>query len=111
MPGVFGVFYYRSANAKTLEMLSQFLPVPVEALTAEFAGGATPIDVCARTIRCLARSRRAALLRQQSAGEENRARRLNAILDKAGVLSTRKTHMGKLSTIPFPSQPSFASAT
>ena len=53
MPGVFGVFYYRSANPKTLEMLSQFLPVPVEALKQEFAAGATPIDVCARTIRFL----------------------------------------------------------
>jgi hypothetical protein len=52
-PGVFGVFYYRSANLKTLEMLARFLPVPVEALTREFAAGATPIDVCARTIRCL----------------------------------------------------------
>jgi hypothetical protein len=53
LPGVFGVFYYRSANARTLDMLSEFLPVPVEALTREFAAGATPIDVCARTIRCL----------------------------------------------------------
>ena len=31
MPGIFGVFYYRSANPKTLEMLKQFLPVPAEA--------------------------------------------------------------------------------
>ena len=53
MPGVFGVFYYRSANPKTLEMLSEFLPVPVEELKREFASGATPIDVCARTIRFL----------------------------------------------------------
>ena len=53
MPGVFGVFYYRSANPTTLEMLSQFLPVPVDALKEEFAQGATPIDVCARTIRFL----------------------------------------------------------
>ena len=53
MPGVFGVFYYRSANPKTLELLSQFLPVPVDELKAEFASGATPIDVCARTIRAL----------------------------------------------------------
>ena len=53
MPGVFGVFYYRSANTKTLDILNQFLPVPIEELKAEFAGGATPIDVCARTIRSL----------------------------------------------------------
>jgi 5,10-methylenetetrahydrofolate reductase len=53
LPGVFGVFYYRSANPATLQMLQQFLPVPVEALAAEFASGATPTDVCARTIRTL----------------------------------------------------------
>lgn len=53
LPGVFGVFYYRSANEKTLRMLSQFLPVPVEGLLREFAEGATPVDICARTIRTL----------------------------------------------------------
>jgi 5,10-methylenetetrahydrofolate reductase len=51
MPGMFGVFYYRSANLQTLRRLRAFLPVPVEALTAEFAAGSTPEDVCARTIR------------------------------------------------------------
>jgi 5,10-methylenetetrahydrofolate reductase len=53
LPGVFGVFYYRSANARTLDALSGFLPVPVEGLTREFAEGAQPEDVCARTIRAL----------------------------------------------------------
>jgi hypothetical protein len=53
VPGMFGVFYYRSANRKTLEILSKFLPVPTEALTAEFAAGATPVEVCARTIRAM----------------------------------------------------------
>jgi hypothetical protein len=53
MPGVFGVFYYRSANPRTLDILSRFLPVPVAAISAEFAAGATPIDICARTIRTL----------------------------------------------------------
>lgn len=53
MPGVFGVFYYRSANEKTLRTLSQFLPVPVEGLLAEFAAGDSPVDICARTIRVL----------------------------------------------------------
>jgi 5,10-methylenetetrahydrofolate reductase len=51
MPGMFGVFYYRSAKPATLKTLSQFLPVPVEALQAEFAAGATPDAVCARSIR------------------------------------------------------------
>jgi 5,10-methylenetetrahydrofolate reductase len=53
IPGLFGVFYYRSANPRTLEALKGFLPVPVEGLTREFGGGATPEDVCARTIRTL----------------------------------------------------------
>lgn len=53
MPGLFGVFYYRSASPKTLAMLREFLPVPVEQLTAEFAAGATPVDVCASSIRTL----------------------------------------------------------
>jgi hypothetical protein len=53
MPGIFGVFYYRSANPKTLDTLRQFLPVPAEGLAREFAAGATPDEVCARTIRAL----------------------------------------------------------
>lgn len=51
LPGLFGVFYYRSARPRTLEMLSQFLPVPAQALIDEFASGATPEGVCARTIQ------------------------------------------------------------
>jgi hypothetical protein len=53
LPGMFGVFYYRSATPRTLEQLSRFLPVPAAALTAEFAAGATPVDVCARTLRAM----------------------------------------------------------
>ena len=53
LPGVFGVFFYRSANPRTLAALKTFLPVPAAALTAEFAAGATAEDVCARTIRTL----------------------------------------------------------
>ncbi|HUR33774.1 MAG TPA: hypothetical protein VM032_08250 [Vicinamibacterales bacterium] len=52
-PAVFGVFYYRSANPKTLQVLRGFLPVPVEGLTREFASGASAEDVCARTLRAL----------------------------------------------------------
>jgi 5,10-methylenetetrahydrofolate reductase len=53
LPAMFGVFYYRSANQRTLEQLSRFLPVPTAALAAEFAAGATPVDVCARTLRAM----------------------------------------------------------
>jgi 5,10-methylenetetrahydrofolate reductase len=53
IPGMFGVFYFRSANARTLRALAEFLPVPARELTAEFAAGATPEEVCARSIRAL----------------------------------------------------------
>jgi 5,10-methylenetetrahydrofolate reductase len=53
LPGMFGVFFYRSANPRTLQSLQGFLPVPVDGLTREFAAGATAEDICARTIRTL----------------------------------------------------------
>jgi 5,10-methylenetetrahydrofolate reductase len=53
LPGMFGVFYYRSATPRTLEALRQFLPVPIDGLKREFADGATPEEICARTIRQL----------------------------------------------------------
>src|SRR5437879_6116509 len=53
LPGLFGVFFYRSANARTLETLKSFLPVPIESLTREFRAGATAEDICAQTIRTL----------------------------------------------------------
>lgn len=52
-PGVFGVFYYRSANPRTLTLLKDFIPVPAEGLVREFGEGATADDVCARTIRAM----------------------------------------------------------
>jgi 5,10-methylenetetrahydrofolate reductase len=51
LPGMFGIFYYRSANVRTLETLRQFLPVPVDELRREFAEGGTPESICARSIR------------------------------------------------------------
>jgi hypothetical protein len=53
LQGLFGLFYYRSANLKTLTALKEFLPVPVEELTREFAEGISPEDICARSIRAL----------------------------------------------------------
>ena len=54
LPGLFGVFFYRSANPRTLDALSTFMPVPAAALAREFAEGASAVTVCARTIRALA---------------------------------------------------------
>lgn len=53
IPGLFGLFYYRSANPRTLETLSRFLPVPIDALAREFADGAAPEEICARSIAAL----------------------------------------------------------
>jgi len=53
LQGIYGVFYYRSGNARTLDALSRFMPVPIEGLTAEFAAGATAVDICARSVRAL----------------------------------------------------------
>src|SRR5258708_833597 len=53
LPGVFGVFFYRSANPKTLLALSAFLPVPAEGLTKQFAQAATPEHISAPTLPTL----------------------------------------------------------
>jgi hypothetical protein len=52
-PGVFGVFLYRSANPATLAKLSRFFPVPARELAREFEAGASPEEICARSIRAL----------------------------------------------------------
>jgi 5,10-methylenetetrahydrofolate reductase len=53
IPGMFGVFYYRSASPKTLATLSTFMPVPINGLTREFASGASAEEICARSIRAI----------------------------------------------------------
>jgi 5,10-methylenetetrahydrofolate reductase len=53
IPGVFGVFYYRSANAKTLDLLSKFIPVPADELRRDFESGIAPEEICARSILAL----------------------------------------------------------
>jgi 5,10-methylenetetrahydrofolate reductase len=53
LPGMFGIFYYRSANRRTLNALKDFLPVPGEALAKEFGAGDSADEICARSIRAL----------------------------------------------------------
>jgi hypothetical protein len=53
LPGLFGVFYYRSAKQRTLDALKDFLPVPADALMKEFAEGVSADEICARSIRAL----------------------------------------------------------
>ena len=53
IPGIFGVFYYRSASPKTFAMLSKFLPVPVDELTRDLASNVHPEEICARSVHAL----------------------------------------------------------
>jgi len=53
IPALWGVFFYRSANRKTLERLSRFFPIPVEDILADFAEGLSPVELCAKTILAL----------------------------------------------------------
>jgi hypothetical protein len=53
LPGVFGVFLYRSANPATLAKLSEYFPVPAVELTREFDAGLTPEEICGKSIRML----------------------------------------------------------
>jgi 5,10-methylenetetrahydrofolate reductase len=54
LPGVFGVFYYRSPNPRTFAMLSSFIRVPAEQLTRDFRErGLSADEICAATIRAL----------------------------------------------------------
>ena len=55
VPVLFGVFYYRSGNLRTLEALRGLLPVPVQGLDREFAVENLDADtVCRRTLTALA---------------------------------------------------------
>lgn len=54
LPGLFGVFYYRSASRRTLRALASFFPVPEAGLRRDLApGGPGPDEVCARSIAAL----------------------------------------------------------
>jgi hypothetical protein len=64
--------------------LSQFLPVPVEELKKEFAAGATPVEICARTIRSLI-DLGARHFYVSNLPSKKTAATLNSILDRAGV--------------------------
>lgn len=51
LPGLAGIFLYRSANSRTLERLNAYFPVPARELAEEFESGASPEEICARSIR------------------------------------------------------------
>ena len=53
LPGLFGVFYYRSAKRSTLDALDRFLPVPRDGLIHDFSLGLTAEAICAHSVRAL----------------------------------------------------------
>lgn len=53
VPVVYGVFFYRSGNPRTLAALNRFFPVPAERIRREFERGTTSHELCARSLRSL----------------------------------------------------------
>lgn len=53
IPAIFGVFYYRSANAKTCSLLSKFFPVPFDQLKQDFEANISAEEICARSVLAL----------------------------------------------------------
>lgn len=80
VPTIFGVFFYRSANPKTLQVLNEFFPVPAEEITREFDTGRSAEEICARTIRELRRVG-AEKIYVSNLGSRGAGRRLTRILE------------------------------
>lgn len=84
LPGLAGVFLYRSARPRLLERLGQYFPVPAEALTREFESGIAPEEICARSIRA-ALDAGAAGVYLSNLGLRGAGTRLRRILERAGL--------------------------
>jgi hypothetical protein len=84
---MFGLFYYRSANRRTLDVLGQFMPVPADALVAEFGAGAKPVDICARSLLAL-RAAGARHFYVSNLPEHDAAATLHAILARADAMKS-----------------------
>lgn len=83
IPGLFGVFFYRSARPETLEVLRRFFPVPAEEITREFDAGLSAEEICARSIAAL-RSAGADKVYVSNLGQRNVEARLERILSEVG---------------------------
>jgi len=83
-PGIFGVFYYRSARQESLERLGKFFPVPAVEVTRDFEAGLSPEDICARTIKTL-RNAGADKIYVSNLGQKNVEVRLERILQRVGL--------------------------
>lgn len=83
LPGVFGVFYYRSSTPSTLAALSRFFPVPAEEVTREFERGDTAQEICVRSVRAL-RDAGARHVYISNLGHRRAPERLDRILEALG---------------------------
>jgi hypothetical protein len=86
LPAAWGVFYYRSGRRASLEGLSAHFDVPVDAIAGEFEAGATPEEVCARSIVAL-RKAGARNVYLCNLGTRQTGRRLEAILEAVDTRS------------------------
>lgn len=84
IPGVFGVFYYRSARPEMLDWLGRFFPVPSAEITRDFDAGLSPEDICARTIKAL-RKVGAEKIYVSNLGQRGVEARLERILERVGL--------------------------
>lgn len=84
IPGVFGVFYYRSARPETLAWLGRFFPVPSVEITRDFDAGLSPEDICARTIKAL-RKVGAEKIYVSNLGQRGVEARLERVLERVGL--------------------------
>ncbi len=83
-PGIFGVFYYWSANPGTLGRLGEFFPVPAEELTREFEAGASPEEVLGKTLDAL-RAAGAERVYISNLGHRRVQHRLDKALTRAAI--------------------------
>lgn len=85
LPSAWGVFYYRNGNPESLRRLARYFHVPVAEIAREFDGGATPAEVCARSIVAL-REAGARNVYVCNLGAREGARRLDAVLRAVAAL-------------------------
>jgi len=85
VPMAYGVFYYRNGQRRVLENLARYFTVPVGEIEREFEDGATPAEICARSILEL---RRAGIENVYvcNLGSRNAAQRLSSVLAALGDL-------------------------
>lgn len=86
LPSAWGVFYYRNGNPDSLRRLARHFHVPVQEIAREFDAGATPAEVCARSIVTL-REAGARNVYLCNLGAREAASRLDDVLERVAAMS------------------------